>query len=66
MKDFIGRPLDEMMYVVNVNLQRRSLNEFQRVEVGIRVEEQRRKIAQEQQEATRFTPETSQMANIPS
>jgi hypothetical protein len=29
MKDFTGRPLDEM-HVVNVNLQRRNLNEFQR------------------------------------
>jgi hypothetical protein len=31
-KDFMGRPLDEMMYVVNVNLYRRSLNDFQRAE----------------------------------
>jgi len=30
-KDFTGRPLDEMMYVVNVNLYR-SLNDFQRAE----------------------------------
>jgi ParB-like chromosome segregation protein Spo0J len=29
MKAFTGRPLDEM-HVVNVNLQRRNLNEFQR------------------------------------
>jgi hypothetical protein len=29
MKDFTGRPLDDM-HVVNVNLQRRNLNEFQR------------------------------------
>jgi uncharacterized protein (DUF1015 family) len=63
MKDFIGRSLDEMMYVVNVNLHRRNLNEFQRAEVWIRVEELRRKIAQQQHEATRFTPETSQMAH---
>jgi hypothetical protein len=31
-KDFTGRPLDEMMYVVSVNLYRRSLNDFQRAE----------------------------------
>jgi hypothetical protein len=31
-KDFTGRPLDEMMYVMNVNLYRRSLNDFQRAE----------------------------------
>jgi transcriptional regulator with XRE-family HTH domain len=62
-KDFTGRPLDEMMYVVNVNLYRRSLNDFQRAEVGIRVEELRRKLGQQQQEASRFTPETSQEAH---
>ncbi|MGC2570524.1 MAG: ParB/RepB/Spo0J family partition protein, partial [Candidatus Nitrosopolaris sp.] len=62
-KDFTGRPLDEMMYVVNVKLYRRSLNDFQRVEVGIRVEELRRKLGQHQQEASRFTPETSQEAH---
>src|SRR5262249_25433932 len=62
-KDFTGRPLDEMMYVVNVNLYRRSLNDFQRVEAGIRVEELRRKLGQHQQEASRFTPETSQEAH---
>jgi len=62
-KHFTGRPLDEMMYVVNVNLYRRSLNDFQRVEVGIRVEELRRKLGQHQQEASRFTPETSQEAH---
>jgi hypothetical protein len=28
----MGRPLDEMMYVVNVNIYRRSLNDFQRAE----------------------------------
>ena len=62
-KDFTGRPLDEMMYVVGVNLYRRHLNEFQRAEIGIRFEELRRKIAQKQQEGSRFTPETSQMAH---
>ena len=62
-KDFTGRPLDEMMYVVNVNLYRRSLNDFQRAKVGIRVEELRRKLGQHQQEASRFTPETSQEAH---
>jgi hypothetical protein len=61
--DFTGRPLDEMMYVVNVNLYRRNLNDFQRAEVGIRVEELRRKLGQQQQEASRFTPETSQEAH---
>ena len=30
-KDFTGRPLDEMIYVVNVNLYR-SLNDFQRAD----------------------------------
>lgn len=31
-KDLMERPLDEMMYVVNVNLYRTSLNDFQRAE----------------------------------
>jgi hypothetical protein len=62
-KDFTGRPLDELMYVVSVNLYRRNLNEFQRAEIGIKLEESRRKIAQKQQEGSRFTPETSQMAH---
>jgi hypothetical protein len=61
--DFTGRPLDEMMYVVNVNLYRRSINDFQRVEIGIRVEELLRKSGQQQQKASRFTPETSQKAH---
>ena len=61
-KDFTGRPLEEMMFVVNMNLYRRHLNEFQRAEIGIRVEELRREMAQKQQEGCRFTPETSQMA----
>jgi len=58
-KEFTGRPLDEMMYVVKVNLYRRSLNDFQRAEVGIRVEELRRKLGQQQQKTSRFTSETS-------
>jgi hypothetical protein len=61
-KDFRGRPLDEMMYVVKVNLYRRNPKVFQCAEVGIRVEELKRKIAQRQQEASRFTSETSKKA----
>jgi len=45
-----------------VNLYRTHLNEFQRAEIGIRVEELRREMAQKQQECSHFTPETSQMA----
>jgi hypothetical protein len=51
-----------MMYVVKVNLYRRNPKVFQRAEVGIRVEELKRKIAQRQQEASRFTSETSKKA----
>lgn len=32
-KDFTGRPLDELMFVVSVNLYRRNLNDFQRAEL---------------------------------
>ena len=62
-KDFTGRPLDELMFVVSVNLYRRNLNDFQRAELGIYVEEILRKSGQLQQEAARFTPETSQAAH---
>ena len=62
-KDFTGRPLDELMFVVSVNLYRRNLNDFQRAELGIHVEEILRKSGQLQQEAARFTPETSQAAH---
>ncbi len=61
-KDFKGKPLEELMYVVSVNLYRRNLNLFQRVEVGVKVDELRRKIAQERQQASRFTSETGQDA----
>jgi hypothetical protein len=62
-KDFTGRPLDEIMFVVNVNLYRRHLNDFKRAELGIRLEELLRKSGQLQQEGARFTPETSQAAH---
>lgn len=61
-KDFKGKPLEELMYVVSVNLYRRNLNLFQRVEVGVKVDEIRRRIAQERQQASRFTSETGQDA----
>jgi len=63
-KDFRGRPLDEIMFVVNVNLYRRHLNDFKRAELGIRVEELLRKSGQLQQEGARFTPETSQAESV--
>ncbi len=37
-KDFAGKPLDEIKYFVCVNLHRRHLDEFQRAEVAIKLE----------------------------
>ncbi len=58
-KDFTNKPVEELMYVVNVNLYRRNLNVFQKAEVGIRVIEAKRKLARERQQATQFTTETA-------
>jgi hypothetical protein len=46
-KDVTGRPLDELKYVVTVNLHRRPLDEFQRAEVAIKFDKLYGKIARE-------------------
>ena len=46
-KDFTGRPLDELKYVLTVNLHRRLQDEFQRAEVAIKFDKLYRKIARE-------------------
>jgi ParB-like chromosome segregation protein Spo0J len=58
-KDFTGRPLDELKYVVTVNLQRRHLDEFQRAEIAIKFDKLYRKIARERYEATLFSSEAA-------
>lgn len=46
-EDFTGRPLDELRYVVTVNLHRRHLGEFQRAEIGLKWDKIARRIASE-------------------
>lgn len=61
-KDFTNRPLDELKYVVAVNLRRRHLDEFQRAEVAIKYDKLYKRIARERYEATQFNSKTAQAA----
>jgi hypothetical protein len=61
-KDFTGRPLDELRYVVTVNLHRRHLDEFQRAEIGLKWDKIARRIASERKAASQFTSETGREA----
>jgi ParB-like nuclease domain len=44
-KDFTDRPLDELKFVVSVNLHRRDLDEFQRAEIGLKMRNIAQRIA---------------------
>ncbi len=57
-KDFTGKPMEELKYVVAVNLHRRHLDQFQRAEIGLKMDKIARTIAKERQQASRFTAET--------
>ncbi|MGB8937982.1 MAG: hypothetical protein WCC17_23070, partial [Candidatus Nitrosopolaris sp.] len=61
-KDFTGRPLDELRYVVTVNLHRRHLDEFQRAKIGLKWDKIARRIASERKAASQFTSETGREA----
>lgn len=52
--DFTGKPLEELRYVVSVNLRRRHLDEFQRAEIALKMDRLARKIAEERKKATLF------------
>lgn len=55
-KDFTNRPLDELKFVVSVNLHRRHLDEFQRAEIGMKMEKIAKRIAAERKRVSQFTP----------
>jgi hypothetical protein len=63
-RNFAGRPMDELNYVVAANLDRRhqDLNEFQRAEIGLKMEKPVHEIAAKRKQATHFTRETGKMA----
>lgn len=62
-KDFTNRPLEELKFVVSVNLHRRHLDEFQRAEIGLKMRAIAQRIAAKHHQATLFTKETSRRAN---
>ncbi|HYX50722.1 MAG TPA: ParB N-terminal domain-containing protein, partial [Ktedonobacteraceae bacterium] len=55
-------PLDELKYVVTVNIRRRHLDEFQRAEVAIKYDKLYKKIARDRYTATQFNSKTAQAA----
>ena len=61
-KNFRDKPMEELRYVVAVNLHRRDLDEFQKAEIGLEMEKLVRKLAEERKKATHFTSETGREA----
>ena len=57
-KDFTGKPLEELKYVVTVNLHRRHLDEFQKAEIALKYDKLFKKIARDRWEASKYTSET--------
>jgi hypothetical protein len=54
--------LDELKFVVSVNLHRRHLDEFQRAEICLKMDKLASQIAKERQAKTLFTTETGREA----
>ena len=65
-KDFTNRPIDELEFVVSVNLHRKhlDLNEFQRAEIGLKMEKPAREIAAKRNQASQFTRESGKKATM--
>jgi hypothetical protein len=62
-RDFTNKPIDELKFVVSVNLHRRHLDDFQRAEIGIKMVAIARRIARQNYESKFFTRETSLRAH---
>lgn len=56
-RDFTGKPIQELEFVVSVNLHRRHLDEFQKAEIGIKMRSMAQRITNQ-----RFTSETGHEA----
>src|SRR5215469_11379385 len=63
-KDFTGRPLDELKFVVSANLTRRHLDEFQKAEVALKYDKLYRKIARDKWTESKFTSDSARAAGI--
>ena len=61
-KNFTDMPVQELRYVLSVNLHGRHLDEFQRAEIGLKMDKIARQIAKERQAKTLFTSETGREA----
>ena len=63
-KDFTGKPLEELDYVVSINLDRRHLDEFQRAEIALKYDKLYKKIARDRWASTKYNSESgSEAAN---
>ncbi|MGB8935743.1 MAG: ParB N-terminal domain-containing protein [Candidatus Nitrosopolaris sp.] len=63
-KDFTGKPMEELRYVIAVNLHRRHLSQFERAEMGVKMYNIDGTIAKQRQRASRFTTETGKAATV--
>jgi hypothetical protein len=61
-KNFAGKPLAELKYVVTVNADRRHLNEYQRGKIALKMKKIASEIAAERKQATQFTSESGKEA----
>jgi hypothetical protein len=57
-KNFAGKPMEELRYVVAVNLHRRHLDEFQKAQIGLKMEKIARQNAAKRQKAIHYDTQT--------